>query len=695
MKKIFVCLLSVAAIAACQKNQVLETVVGPEIAFENASVDYQTRAAVDPSTTTASIDKFSVWGYMDERNGAIFNEELVSRSGAAWTYANTQYWLAGHTYYFAAVSPVKADNVVVTPETATTAGDYGLGKIDFTNTDGSTDLIYASAMVEAAAGADLSAMPKVGLSFSHLLSKVKFTFTNGFENPNSTIIVSNIKMTAPKTGSIDLNVENWWDNDDWKLGSESVTLDFGAVNGGNKLAAGATDECADERLTIPASADQKYVITFDVELFNGEVSAVKNTGIEAIVTGAPIEMGKAYNFKAEINATNINGAEGEQLYPIEFEVVEVKEWEQAEQVATILGDVAEGDALTLVTDAVAPKTVNVAGTLDGAGNTVTIEKGTADFLYGGTLRLIQTNKGATIKNVTIDGNHAKYENYGIRGVFMTGEGEVNLENVTIQNVTYTLNDDTAAKTLNVVNSTLNGWTSYDSNTVGHFTNVAFGEGDATGFRPHGAAYLTDCTFSASTGFPIYLDKVNTKCYVAGVIDGNGAKVTVCDKRVDNGIIRPVGNTTIKNLTITGGEDFATADGAGLRAIYITNGGEYVLDGVTITGVTYAFNVNTTQPVTLVVKNSTLQGWVSYGNSTTASFENVDFICGGNFADNFKPYTSVVLTDCTFEAGFQIDFTSLDGVITFKNCTYNGTVLTAENFATVAKTDGEYAGKIAF
>ena len=89
---------------------------------------------------------------------------------------------------------------------------------------------------------------------------------------------------------------------------------------------------------------------------------------------------------------------------------------------------------------------------------------------------------------------------------------------------------------------------------------------------------------------------------------------------------------------------------------------------------------------MTVKNSTLEGWTSFGNSTTASFEKVKFECG-KFA-NFKPYTSVTLTDCSFEEGFMIDFTSLTGTITLKNCTYNGTVLTAENFATVvSKIDG--------
>jgi hypothetical protein len=45
---------------------------------------------------------------------------------------------------------------------------------------------------------------------------------------------------------------------------------------------------------------------------------------------------------------------------------------------------------------------------------------------------------------------------------------------------------------------------------------------------------------------------------------------------------------------------------------------------------------------------------------------------------------------------MIDFTSLNGVITFKNCTYNGVKLTAANFGTVVSPiDGEYTGKVKF
>lgn len=159
-----------------------------------------------------------------------------------------------------------------------------------------------------------------------------------------------------------------------------------------------------------------------------------------------------------------------------------------------------------------------------------------------------------------------------------------------------------------------------------------------------------------------------------------------------GVVCPEGTATIKNLTIDG-NNFVTTNGKGLRGIYVTKAADVTLENVVVKNVAYALNVNTTQTVKLTVKDSTLEGWSSYGGTTEASFNNVKFECG-KYA-NFKPYSSTTLENCSFEAGFMIDFTSLTGVITLKNCTYNGVVLTAENFASVAKIDGDFTGKVAF
>ena len=507
MKKIFLCALAAVALTtACNKAEVIDVVGTPAIQFENAFVNNATRAAEDPSTTTASIEKFSVWGYMDNRTGKIFTEEIVSKTGSAWTYANTQYWLPKHTYYFAALSATyngtALKDVTVTPNRDANAGHYGLGVVDFVNADGTNDLLYASAMQDVAEGADLAQLPKVGLSFSHLLSKVKFTFTNGFENANSTLKITGLTMTAPKSGTIDLNVENWWDNDDWKLGQDEVTLAFGDVNKGEKIASTAAVESDNERLTIPAAATQEYVVKFHVQLYNGEVLAVEND-ITTKISGVTLDMGKAYNFKAVINASNIMGPD-QDLYPIEFEVIEVKEWDEVKNVPTNLDGVKveTGKSFTLVGNATAVNTVNVAGTFDGAGNTLTITEGTADYVSDGNFKLIALNgENVTVKNMVIDGNNASAKvgstTYGVRNIVIDAAGTYTIDNVKSINATYPLHVRTTAEVeLIVTNSTMEGWLSYNAGTTASFENVAFTTGTYGRFRPYGTTTLTNCSFDS-------------------------------------------------------------------------------------------------------------------------------------------------------------------------------------------------------
>ena len=317
MKKLFVAVLAIAAAVACNTAEIVDLPQNPQINFANAFVQNATRAdvAADPSTKTADLASFNVWGFMDEAAGQVFVEELVTKSGDAWGYTNTQYWVKGHTYYFAALA--NYTNAIVDTAGANT---YGLGTVAFDNAAaaGAEDLLYAATSVDAQ-----NAIPEspVALTFSHLLSKVKFTFTNGFANPLATIDVKNVQITnAPAVGTINLAVENWWDNDDWAV-TGSTTLNFGDVC--EKLAVGGKQECANECLTIPAAQD--YTIEFDVVYYQGSVEA-SNTHKKVELKGVAFEMGKAYNLSAVIDASNV--AEDE-LKPIEFTVVEVKDWVEA------------------------------------------------------------------------------------------------------------------------------------------------------------------------------------------------------------------------------------------------------------------------------------------------------------------------------------------------------------------------------
>ena len=396
MKKLLVSLLAIAGLVACTNDEVVNVQKGNPITFDSF-VENATRAN-DPSTTTNSLNAFRAWAFMDEVSGEVLKNELVEKVGSVWSYVNTQYWMPDHTYYFAALAPVEGNWTLDTAG----ANTYGAGKVTFTNVNGSEDLLYAATAVESQEKDNLP----VKFQFSHLLSKINFTFVNGFATSNVDVEVKNVTMTAPASASINLAVENWWDNNDWVNLADGLTLEFGDVV---RLDAGDSATATDERLTIPASAEREYKVEFDIVVYSGEVPS--NFHKTATIKGVAFEMGKAYNLTATISPESLD------LEAIEFEVA-VNEWEQAGndvsvselQAAAILGGeytLTENLELTTPLEVAAPFTLNLNdNTLTGAielaeGVELTINDGTivnGDKSVSG----ITSNGELTLNNVNIE-----------------------------------------------------------------------------------------------------------------------------------------------------------------------------------------------------------------------------------------------------------------------------------------------------
>ena len=189
MKKLFVSALAIASLVACSMDETVGTQADPAIAFDGVFVENATRAN-DPSTTNGNISEFYVWSVMDNENGIVFDDEKVWKSGEKWAYAETQYWTPGHTYYFSAIAGDRSQNQIVL-DLAAAAGMSleGLGTATFTNLAGTNDFLYAESEPRTTGNTLTSAPEAVKLQFAHLLSKVKFTFVNGFANSNNTIVV--------------------------------------------------------------------------------------------------------------------------------------------------------------------------------------------------------------------------------------------------------------------------------------------------------------------------------------------------------------------------------------------------------------------------------------------------------------------------------------------------------------------------
>ncbi len=333
MKKFFLGVFAIAGLVACVQSEEfdVQTSADNQIAL-SGYVGSSVRGAVDPSTKVQDLNHFTVWAYVGDSAGEVFNSELVSKSGSEWTYDKPRYWMEGYDYRFFAITPygngVGNVEVVNNPMTEThNPFENGLGQINFTNIDGTEDVLYASCTKPAAA-----AIPeKVTFNFNHILSKVKFTFTNGYDDEKTTLKIKDVKMVVPAKGHVTLNSANLLDTPaadrvkyNWTLGNKDVngnvtgadatlTLDFGHVDGANNLSYGAVKEVDNERLTIPALATQEYKITFKVEIWNG--NAVNEKSIEANLSNYELVSGTAYNLVTTITPDALDAQK------IEFDAV--------------------------------------------------------------------------------------------------------------------------------------------------------------------------------------------------------------------------------------------------------------------------------------------------------------------------------------------------------------------------------------
>lgn len=331
MKKIFLIGLTAAAMmASCSNDETVEMAQQKAISFSNAFVNNGTRSIVDPSFTTENLTDFAVYGFTQK--GQIFNGEKVSKGGTAstgWSYDNVQYWVPGNTYTFGAIAPYSvAGNVsnVTLPESATKVEM----KVAFTNTDADqVDLLHAAPA--QITGVTPTYTTPVSMTFYHQLSKVKFSFENAV-GAGHYVKVKDVKITnAYKTGTWKVTGEpaNTWSNQ----ADKTLELNFGNVvaNGATanvaaNIAFNETLESYYEKLMIPMDASATYTVTFTVDLCAGD-AVLKSKTFTTQISGVEFKLGYCYDFKASLNADNITD---DPLKPIEFTVIKVEDWNQAE-----------------------------------------------------------------------------------------------------------------------------------------------------------------------------------------------------------------------------------------------------------------------------------------------------------------------------------------------------------------------------
>ena len=334
MKKTLLAILATVAMVACSNDEIVREAAPEAIGFDNAFVNNSTRSVNDPSLTVGTLNDFAVYGFVE--GATLFNGNRVAKEDLAedqektgWEYKGTQYWIAGANYDFYAVAPYNGNWVIkADPKPASTGA-----QISFTNVNGTQDLLY-SGIVECEG--EVSGNDAVAFTFKHILSKVKFSFENGYNASTATIRVRDIKITnAYETGVAILGAAAAWDEqaDAIEINFGDATEPEGAYDKANAYT--TVYESNNERFLIPSDS-RGYNVSFVVDLYiNGQLvdvnADVYETGYvhTATVTFAP-QAGHSYDIKATIDATNIDPNHAHE--PIEFTVTPITAWGTTESV---------------------------------------------------------------------------------------------------------------------------------------------------------------------------------------------------------------------------------------------------------------------------------------------------------------------------------------------------------------------------
>ena len=286
------------SLGSCSSDDTIDAIQGEAISFGNAFVENSTRAT-DPSygANANAFTQFQVWGRVTGNTGNSVN--LYGGDGAivtgnvgddVWSCNEKEYWIPSATYNFMAIANASVSLTNGMPATISyTADEYNVY-----TTDGSKDLLLAELstngikVVETNDAAYPSESP-VAFTFSHLLSKAVFTFTN--TESSTELKVSGIKMAGLKQkGIYTISGENkgWSSNTDY-----TSPLEFG---GEVAIAAGQSGTSKNERLIIPGTYD--ITITFTVKDGKGG----QDQYLTATIEDHEFIAGHSYNFTAEIKS---------------------------------------------------------------------------------------------------------------------------------------------------------------------------------------------------------------------------------------------------------------------------------------------------------------------------------------------------------------------------------------------------------
>ena len=335
--------VAVAAFSSCTNEEVVDMPANRAINF-NGFVNNNTRAVTE--VTKDNLAKFYVFGKARTSASSAWNVDLfdnaeVNGGQSIWNPVTPAYWEVGKDHRFAAYSDGNVKNNDVTYSVA----DQKLTFANYTPVNTKDLIVAIPAQIDGTSVTD-GYNTKVDLSFYHMLSQVKFTFTTKVSD-TYTLKISDIQVataTTSATGTYTIGTTGQVGTIDWTTSPTSGTIDF------DEIANIITGTNSTANLVIPQENTNNIKVTFTADLYNsanehiGTADFTAPLSYEATSTSSTVGTdntwtpGYRYNYTAEIPTDKWTDPDDpdKELMPIEFTVSAVDGWENAnESTATV------------------------------------------------------------------------------------------------------------------------------------------------------------------------------------------------------------------------------------------------------------------------------------------------------------------------------------------------------------------------
>lgn len=710
MKKIFFSFLAIVALASCAKTEVAYTEADSEIKIAPVT-SLATKAEVNKAidgTTYPAAEHFTVIGYWNEAGaGSTFTDGTTylaavdfakTKKGEYWAGSTeSYYWPKNGSLRFACYSPSTIDGGTLTHELKTDTWT-ATGYVQSNDTEETIDFMVAQTPPSYTAQ---TAAENVSVVFEHALSWISFKVKAQDEAAADAFVVKSITVNDVFTQG---DMVAKYPAKDWTV-KEDTEKDYAVLTNGTTVPTVEAVEIVNTGVLVIPQETTTVTVTFTQNTLKDKNGALIEQALEIPlvldVEHTPWEAGKHYIY------TLIFGLDEILINPsvADWEDVLVNDVPATEEVATTAVELAaainNGGQVRLGADITLNEVFQVNESINIDLNGYTLTANAADILFrvndGATLTIGRGDVVAAAYIVSVNKGGVAVLNAGnykaVTTAVQANGGKAYITGGTFEvggdyGTTYLLNHIDGVKNdglIEVTGGTFVGYNPAASSSENPAMNFVKAGYNVTAVNGNYIVTAADQNVTLADATVIY----GTLSIKNSVLDGAGKTISAAAVPTNNGLIRPEGEVTVKNVTVDGNDAYVGE--SNLRGFYITKDGNYTIENVSVVDCGYAINVQAT--ATLNVVNSTLEGWTSYGSRTTATFDNVKFTCGDyrllpvedNYpCGHFRPYGPTVLTNCTFEDGFTIDLGSVDpgATVKFDKCKIGTTEITAENIASL-------------